>query len=265
VIHRSAHAIVPLTGGIALLVAASLVSLNADPLASKSCLAKPREKFRIVLDVGHTPKEPGATSARGVSELHFNLALVPHIEKELRAAGFSAIRVLRIVKPGAAGLRQRPELANKWKADLFVSIHHDSVQPSYLLPWDFEGKQLRYSDEFSGYSLFVSKQNGAFDESLRLAAAIANQLKSRERNFTTHHALDVPGERRKLIDDTRGIYQYDELAVLRLTKMPALLLEAGVIVNRAEEELVGQASYRDLVAKAVTAGVETFCTPRKSE
>jgi N-acetylmuramoyl-L-alanine amidase len=261
---KSARVIWPFAGSIAVLLAASLVTLNAGPAARKSCLAKPRGKFLIVLDVGHTPKEPGATSARGVSEYYFNLELAKRIETELKTAGFTASRVLKIEKPGAAGLRQRPELANKWKADLFLSIHHDSVQPSYLLPWEFENKQLKYSDEFSGYSLFISEKNGSFKESTRFATAIADQMRSSGRAFTTHHALDVPGERRKLIDETRGVYQYDELAVLRMTKMPAVLLEAGVIVNREEEELVSQASYREMVAKAVTAGVETFCNPLRS-
>jgi N-acetylmuramoyl-L-alanine amidase len=243
------------------LLVASLAALNADPTDMKSCLAKPRAKFLIVLDVGHTPKEPGATSARGVSEYYFNLELTKRIENELKTAGFSTVRILRIEKPGRAGLKQRPELANRWKADLFLSIHHDAVQASYLVPWEFNGKALKYSDEFSGYSLFSSKQNGAFDESNRFATAIADQLRAAGRDFTRHHSFDVPGERRAFIDETRGIYQYDELAVLRMTKMPAVLLEAGVIVNRQDEELVASAAYRDMVAKAVSAAVDVFCQP----
>jgi N-acetylmuramoyl-L-alanine amidase len=251
----------PVAGSMGVLLVASLAALNAGPADTKSCLAKPRAKFLIVLDVGHTPKEPGATSARGVSEYYFNLELAKRIESELKTAGFSAVRILKIEKPGPAGLKQRPELANRWKADLFLSIHHDAVQSSYLVPWQFDGKTLKYSDEFSGYSLFSSQKNGSFDESNRFAAALADQLRAAGRDFTKHHSFDIAGERRAFIDETRGIYRYDELAVLRLTKMPAVLFEAGVIVNRQDEELVASAAYRDMVAKAVGAAVDAFCQP----
>jgi N-acetylmuramoyl-L-alanine amidase len=249
-----------LAGSIVVLLVASLAAL-ADPVPPKTCLAKPRSKFLIVLDVGHTPREPGALSARGVSEYNFNLALATRIEKELRTAGFSAARVLKIVKPGSAGLKERPDLANRWKADLFLSIHHDSVQPSYLLPWQFNGKRLNYSDEFSGYSLFLSRKNGGFPESARFATALADQLRAAGRSFTRHHSFDLPGERRTFIDEERGIYRYDELAVLRLTTMPAILFEAGVIVNRQDEELAASAAYRDTVATAFSAALDAFCQP----
>jgi len=251
--------------GLGALLAAPLLTVDARESGAAACLGKPRNRFLIVLDVGHTPKEPGATSARGVPEYLFNLELGRRVEKELKSAGFAATRLLTIQRTGASGLRERPELANKWKADLFVSIHHDSVQPSYLQPWEFEGKQRRYSDEFSGYSLFVSKENASFNESVRLAAAIADQLRAAGRDFTRHHSFDVPGERREFIDEARGIYRYDGLAVLRMTKMPAVLVEAGVIVNRADEELVRQESYRDMVARAVTAAVQGFCEPPRSK
>ena len=80
--------------------------------------------------------------------------------------------------------------------------------------------------------MFVSKKNGAYEESQRFAVGIADQLMAAGLNFTTHHEEQ---EQRHLMDRSRGIYQYDELAVLRLTEMPAVLLEAGVIVNRDEE------------------------------
>jgi len=40
--------------------------------------------------------------------------------------------------------------------DLFISIHHDDVQPVYYSKWDYNGKTYHFSDKFAGYSIFVS-------------------------------------------------------------------------------------------------------------
>ena len=52
---------------------------------------------------------------------------------------------------------------------------------------------------------------------------------------TLHHAEKIPGEGRKLMDKDLGLYEFDDLIVLKTAAMPAVLLECGVIVNRSEE------------------------------
>ncbi len=106
--------------------------------------------FRTVVDVGHTVEVPGAISARGVAEYAFNLQLADAVKQALVAAGFD--RTVRLVTATAPpiGLTERAALANKMHADLFISIHHDSV-PDYLLEtWEYEGQQNRFSDRFKG-------------------------------------------------------------------------------------------------------------------
>jgi hypothetical protein len=65
--------------------------------------------------------------------------------------------------------------------------------------------------------------------------------------------------RHDLIDAAAGVYRYDHLVVLRTTRMPAALLEAGSIVNRQEELELGTPERRLAIAKAVTAAVTDFC------
>src|SRR4051794_34085906 len=184
-----------------------------------SCGNKAREKVRIMLDVGHTPSQPGAISARGETEYSSNLRLAIRMKDELASAGFQT-RLLTISQQGPSGLLKRADDANSWPADLFLSIHHDSVQPGYFKTWLFEGKVRPYSDDFRGYSVFVSKENGAPEQSGRLANAVANHLMQAGMSFTTHHAEPIKGEGRTWLDPSRGIYQFDELSVLRRTKMP---------------------------------------------
>jgi N-acetylmuramoyl-L-alanine amidase len=55
------------------------------------------------------------------------------------------------------------------------------------------------------------------------------------------------------------VYRYDDLVVLRSTRAPAVLFEAGVIVNRDEEALLSSASYQARVSEAVAAAIQAFC------
>ena len=67
------------------------------------------------------------------------------------------------------------------------------------------------------------------------------------------------GHRRRELDATNGVYRYDQLIVLRTTHMPAVLLEAGSIINRKEELDLAKPQRVALVADAATHAVETYC------
>jgi N-acetylmuramoyl-L-alanine amidase len=68
--------------------------------------------------------------------------------------------------------------------------------------------------------------------------------------------------RRQLVDKEAGVYRFDRLAVLIGTKMPAVLLEAGSIINRNEELQMSSPERRDIISSGVTTAVKTFCEPR---
>ena len=89
-----------------------------------------RSTFRVLVDVGHTATSPGADSARGVPEYEFNLKLADVIAQSLREAGFD--KTVRLVTSGTRliSLFRRAASADHLHADLFLSIHHDSVHPA---------------------------------------------------------------------------------------------------------------------------------------
>ena len=62
------------------------------------------------------------------------------------------------------------------------------------------------------------------------------------------------------MDAEVGVYRYDALIVLRTTQMPAVLLEAGSIVNRDEELLLASTNHRLLIATSVVSAVDRFCS-----
>jgi N-acetylmuramoyl-L-alanine amidase len=220
-------------------------------------------KFRIVLDVGHTAESEGAISARNVAEFVFNLRLAQLIEEKLKAEGFAETRLLLTKGKARPSLVKRVAAANNLQADLFLSIHHDSVPDSFLETWEFEGKKSHFSDRFSGYSVFVSRNNPDFKTSLLFAELIGKELKAQGLQFAQQYTQTIMGRyQHPLLNKEAGVYSYDQIVVLRKTRMPAVLLEAGSIINRDEELKMDSPERRDMISRGVTAAVKEFCDPR---
>jgi N-acetylmuramoyl-L-alanine amidase len=207
----------------------------------------------IAVDVGHYLANPGAISARGVPEFEYNLQLARVIEIALKHAGH---RTLLIGDDGLSDdLAKRAPRASGM--DLFISIHHDSVQPHYLSQWEFQGETRHYSDRFSGYSVFVSRLNPRVAASLGCASAIGAEMRGSGFSASRYHAEPIPGENRPFADEANGVHYFDNLAVLRTATVPALLFEAGVIVNRDEELRMRDPAVRQRIAGAIVAAVAT--------
>jgi N-acetylmuramoyl-L-alanine amidase len=222
--------------------------------------------FRVAVDVGHTAEVPGATSARGVPEYVFNLRLAQRIEARLRAAGFTGTRLLVTSGRSLAALGDRVREANALGADLFLSIHHDSVPEQFLESWEHEGVERHYSDRFRGHSLFVSHENAQAAASLRFAQKLGAGLRTRGLTYTPHYAEPFMGWRqRALLDGANGVYRWDRLHVLRRAAMPAVLFEAGSIVHRDEELLLGTPAHQETIAAAVAEATTNFCALRAGE
>lgn len=223
--------------------------------ATEHCV---KEDFVVALDIGHTKNHPGGISARGVSEFYFNKRLAQLLSEELVRQGFT--QTFRINENGSdITLTERTHTAGRNNADLLLSIHHDSVQPRYLSSWIYQGKQYLYSDIFKGYSIFYSEKNEKARESFFFAQILGAELRSSGFVPTLHHAKNIAGENRDLVDKEHGIYRFDSLTVLRLAEMPAVLLECGIIVNREEELLLSNPVYQKAFVSSITRAIEQAC------
>jgi|SRR5689334_4185559 N-acetylmuramoyl-L-alanine amidase len=241
----------------------SLGMARAEPPAAdvKSTAAScARPNFRVVLDVGHTSRSPGAKSARGADEFDFNLKLARQIDDALLKAGFA--KTVLMVTGGRAtqSLYSRVAHANDLSANLLLSIHHDSVPDRFLERWEFNGKRESFSDRFRGHSIFVSDDNPDPKDSLLFASMLGQHLKARGLQYTPHYTESIMGRwQRKLLDADAGVYRYDTLFVLKKSQMPAVLLEAGSIANRDEELVMASPERQQLISAAVVEAVDTFC------
>ena len=244
------------------LAALGPVALNPSALKPVATMCDP-SKFRIVLDVGHTAESEGAISARNVAEFVFNLRLARRIEENLKTEGFSETRLLLTGGKARPSLVKRVAAANNLHANLFLSIHHDSVPDSLLENWEFEGKKSHFSDRFSGYSVFVSRNNPDFKTSLAFAELVGKEMKAQGLQYAQQYTQAIMGRyQHPLLNKETGVYSYDQLVVLRSTRMPAVLLEAGSIINRDEELKMDLPERRDIISNAVATAVREFCAPQ---
>ena len=244
------------------LAALGPVTLSLPALKQGPTICDPA-KFRIVLDVGHTASSEGAISARNVAEFVFNLRLARQIEEKLKADGFAETRLLTTEGKARPSLFRRVAVANNLHANLFLSIHHDSVPDSFLENWEFEGKKSHFSDRFSGYSVFVSRRNPDFKTSFAFAELVGKQMKAQGLQYAQQYTQAIMGRyQHPLLNKEAGVYGNDKLIVLKSTQMPAALLEAGSIINRDEELQMNSAERRDIISTGVTAAVKEFCDSR---
>ena len=169
----------------------------------------------ICIDAGHGGKDPGAC-AGGVREKDIALDVAKKIRAHLRATGYSVI--LTREQDKFVSLGNRAAEANMWGADLFVSVHCNSAPNSSA----------------TGMEVYVHTSRGA--DSTRAARAIYDRL--------------LPASGLK----GRGIKAKD-LAVLRETEMPAVLVELAFISNDSDRAKLVSDEWQERAAEAIAAGI----------
>lgn len=205
----------------------------------------------FVIDPGHSPKSPGATSCTGKSEYLYNFELTASVIAHLSSRKIPAALTRQVDQE--LSLTNRAKLAKE--ATLLLSIHHDSVQ-SQFITWK-NGHPS--SDRAEGFSIFVSSQNTYYKQSLRYAQCLGTALHARGLQPSLHHAEKIAGENRKLLDSQNGIYLFDDLVILKKTEAPAILFEAAVLVHPRDEARAASELYQSQIAGAITEMLE--CGP----
>ena len=211
---------------------------------------------RVTIDPGHSAASPGATGCSATPEYHYNRQLADTVKETLQRSGVEVL--LTTEKHHTPSLAQRAALAQG--SDLLISLHHDSVQPQFVTRSRDGGV---CSSKASGFSLFISTRNPAYLKSLEYATRLAKALKAKGLTPTLHHAEPIPGENRILLSSELGIYQYDELRVLKTRETPAILLEAAVIVNRNDEQKAAGHTFRTVISEAILETIRQGVHPCK--
>ncbi|MCR5043720.1 MAG: N-acetylmuramoyl-L-alanine amidase [Bacteroidaceae bacterium] len=219
-------------------------------------------QFVVVLDAGHGGKDPGAIgSSSSNREKDINLGITLEVGRLLKASCPDVKLIYTRSTDVFIELGRRAEIANKAKADLFVSIHTNALPKnarkatgvqSYTLTLRtastnlavekrensviaLEGedaKKYNYNPSPESNIMFELMQDHDMKESVNFAKMVQNEM------------VHTAGR------NDMGVLQAN-LAVLRLTYMPSVLLEVGYISTPSEEQFLMSTSGRQTMAKSI--------------
>lgn len=225
------------------------------------CFPSEGKDFTVVIDPGHGGKDPGAIGKRG-KEKHINLNVALKLGTLIRENHKDVKVVYTRQKDTFVALDKRAQIANNAQADLFISIHTNSVAKGrtvkgtetytlglhrtndnlevakkensvILIENDYEQRYAGFNPNSSeSYIIFEFLQDKNMEKSVQFATFIQKQFK------TTAKRID------------KGVHQAGFL-VLRETTMPGVLVELGYISNPEEERYLLTESGTSALAKSI--------------
>ncbi len=221
------------------------------------------EKKRvIVIDAGHGGKDPGAIGSNGTQEKEVTLAIALKTGEYIKRNIKNVIVIYTRRDDSTVDLRDRPKIANKANADLFISIHANWAKSksvmgpeTYIMGYTKEQANLEiamtensvmlreddYSTKYEGfdpkssesYIMFSLTQKVFHEQSTDLASKIQQQFRERVKR------------------NDRDVKQAG-FWVLYNTKMPSVLIETGFITNPSEEKYLNSKDGQNYIASSIS-------------
>ena len=219
---------------------------------------------RIVIDPGHGGHDPGA-KGRGVTEAELVLDVSLRLQKLLEKAGIEVI--LTRNTDDFVPLQERPQIANREGADLFLSIHANA-SPSNSAR-GVETYFLNFANNPNAAQV-AARENAASALSMGtlpdMVKAIAlNNKVDESRDFAGHvqHAMvDRLRPSNKSLKDL-GVKQAPFIVLIGAT-MPSVLAEISFVTNPQEAKLLKSNAYRQKIAEALFNAIRKYQTSLKA-
>lgn len=227
------------------------------------------EPFKVVIDPGHGGKDPGAIGRKS-REKNINLDVALKLGQKIKSRNGDVKVIFTRSSDKSLGLQDRADIANRSKADLFISIHTNATKATSVQGTETYTLGLRRSDEnlevakrensvilleddykvkYEGfdpnsaesYIMFEMMQDKHMDQSIRMASLIQENFKRKSSRLS------------------RGVRQ-DVFLVLRNTGMPSVLVELGFISNPQEESYLISDRGQESLAESIYQAFAQFKT-----
>lgn len=227
------------------------------------------EPFKVVIDPGHGGKDPGAIGRKS-REKNINLDVALKLGQKIKNRNNDVKVIFTRSSDKSLGLQDRADIANRSKADLFISIHTNATKATSVQGTETYTLGLRRSDEnlevakrensvilleddykvkYEGfdpnsaesYIMFEMMQDKHMDQSIRMASLVQDNFKRKSSRLN------------------RGVRQ-DVFLVLRNTGMPSVLVELGFISNPQEESYLISDRGQESLAESIYLAFNQFKT-----
>ncbi len=226
------------------LVSRTDLAKTIEPLLRPHRVPNAGKVETVVLDPGHGGHDKGALSRYG-SEKDFALDVARTLRPLLQAKGLRVI----MTREGDyfVPLEVRAQIANAARNPIFVSIHFNATDRDP----DATGFEIF---SFTPRGAPSTSDDSAAPSSLSVQAGTAVDAQSVALSACVYHSMigHIP-------EFDRGIKRA-RFAVLRLTRVPAVLVEGGFLTERGESQLIAKKDWRVKLAQAISAGVENYVT-----
>ncbi|HEV7254486.1 MAG TPA: N-acetylmuramoyl-L-alanine amidase [Mesorhizobium sp.] len=225
---------------------------------------EPTDRFRVVIDAGHGGDDTGAKGVSGIDEKQVTLDFAKALRDELAADGRYEVFLTREADVFMA-LDERVAIARRHEANLFVSLHADTVRQAdvhgatvYTLSDQASDPQAEalairenLSDELAG--LAVKQENS------QVADILVDLIRRETHAFSLRFA-------ETLLDEFRGgkmsliknPHRHAGFRVLRAPDVPSVLVELGYLSNKADDARLRDPKWRKKAMGAIAAAVGSF-------
>lgn len=221
-----------------------------------------KRKHIIVLDPGHGGKDPGAIGASKTYEKNVTLAMGKELRDILKKRGYEVYltRDRDIFIP----LRQRTKIAQKYKAELFMSIHADSAQNKSATGLSVYTLSDTASDKEA--AALAERENkadiiGGLDlgsNSKEVNDILISLSQTDTRNKSSKYATYLVQEMAKSVKLVKNTHRFAGFAVLKAPDTPSVLLEMGYLSNKTEEANLKTPYYRKKLAEAAARAIDRY-------
>ncbi len=225
---------------------------------------KTQPKPLIVIDPGHGGQDPGARANAKLYEKTVVLAIAKELKKQLLQSGKYRVALTR-EKDVYIRLKDRVKFARDRNADLFISIHADSIHKRkvrgtsiYTISKKASDAQTEklaekenQSDLIAGLDLNIEDEQVAFI----LGDFLINDTMNQSKFFANTVVKTLKSSGIRMLENP---HRYAGFAVLKAPEIPSVLIEAGFMSNPQEAKLLNQPNHRKKIAKSIIKGINQY-------
>ena len=235
-----------------------------EPPPSSTQYFPSSKKPLIVVDAGHGGDDPGAGGSQGLKEKNITLAMAKDLKAKLEETGRYRVQLTRSTDVFIR-LGERVAIARRANADMFISLHADSIsRPSvhgasiYTLSEkasDADTEKLaareNRADAIAGLNLDIEDEDVA-----NILVDLAMRDTMNQSKFFAKNVVNI--FRSNDIATLDIAHRFAGFAVLKAPDIPSVLIETGYMSNDREARALSTPAYRDRLATAITRSVDTY-------
>ena len=221
------------------------------------------KKRIIVIDPGHGGVDPGSIGVSGIYEKHLTLVAAKALKGYLKETGRFKVYLTRD-RDIFIRLRGRIEKARERKADLFISLHADTIRNQKVRGLSLYTLSERASDKEAG--ALAERENKAdliagidlTNESAEVTNILIDLAQRETMNQSAKLAALLVDELKSRVKILRNPHRFAGFAVLKAPDIPSVLIELGFISNKDDERALRSKSHRRKLAQSIASAVDRY-------